>query len=173
LPDWIINASPLIGLVKINRLALLSRPERRLFLPEGVAREPEGVAREVAAGPPDDPACQALQDLDKWDIQRLPATLRDARLSPFSLDAGEAAVLSAALARPGSRAILDDGPGRRAAMALGVSVTGTLGVLILAHDQGRIDALAPELRGLQDAGLYLPSEDFLRGLLAQKGEAWP
>ncbi len=166
MPDWIINASPFIGLAKINRLALLSSPERRLFLPEAVVRE-------VSAGPSDDLAFQALHDLNRWDIARLPTIVNDARLSPFSLDAGEAAVLSAALARPASRAIIDDGPGRRAAATLGVSVTGTLGVLILAHDQGRIAQLTQELRGLQDVGLYLPSDDFLRGLLAQKGEPWP
>lgn len=52
-------------------------------------------------------------------------------------------------------------------------LTGSVGVLALARAQGRLSALAPELRALQAAGLYLPRETVLRGLPADIGEEWP
>jgi predicted nucleic acid-binding protein len=51
---WVVNASPLIVLSKINHLFLLQ------YLAEEIV-VPAGVAREVAQGPMDDSARQWLQ----------------------------------------------------------------------------------------------------------------
>ncbi|MBC7816507.1 MAG: DUF3368 domain-containing protein [Planctomycetaceae bacterium] len=46
---------------------------------------------------------------------------------------------------PGSVAVLDDGPARRAAGQLGIPFTGTLGLLLDAKQRGLIPAVAPLL----------------------------
>ena len=165
---WIVNAAPFIGLAKIGRLELLTGRGRTVFLPETVVRE-------IKAGPLGDAAVKALDPvfLTNLGIQILPMAASDLRLARFTLDAGETAVLTEDLARPGSVAVIDDGPGRAAGKTLGVTIRGSVGVLTLARRQGRLSALAPELRGLQAAGLYLPREDILRELLAGFGEQWP
>ncbi len=170
---WIIDAAPFIGLAKIGRLPLLHSslaPNRSVFLPDIVYQE-------IAAGPPTDPACRALADPATLElslgITRLPPVALNARLAAFTLDAGEAAVLTEALARPHSLCVIDDGPGRRAARALGLDVTGTVGILWQSRREGHLPSLAAELHALKAAGLYLPREDALRALLAALGEEWP
>jgi len=51
--------------------------------------------------------------------------------------------------------ILDDLPARRTAARLGLSVTGTAGVLVLAKQEGLVREFKPLLRELRAAGLYL------------------
>lgn len=168
-PDiWIVNSSPFIGLAKVGRLGLLAALGRVVYLPETVVRE-------VRAGEADDLAVRAAMPsrLAEVGLGVLPAAPLEARLSAFRLDAGEAAVLTEALARPGSLAVIDDGPGRAAAVALGVSLTGTLGVLIRARRAGRLAALAPVIRDLKAVGIFLPGDAALRALLAPFGELWP
>ncbi len=51
---WVVNASPVIALAKAGHLRLLERSCRELLVPEAVVAE-------IIAGPPSDPARQALQ----------------------------------------------------------------------------------------------------------------
>lgn len=165
---WIVNTSPFIGLAKIERLDLLYAPGRDVFLPQAVIGE-------IRAGAANDAAVRALDPfaMPKLEIRPLPRVVVDPRLSAFTLDAGEAAVLTEVLARPGSVAVIDDRPGRAAGKALGVAVTGTIGVLIDARREGRLPAMAPLIHALQAAGIFLPRDADLRALLATWGELWP
>jgi hypothetical protein len=73
------------------------------------------------------------------------------RLEPFGfLGAGERAVLTLALALPGSVAIIDELPARRVASRLGVPVTGTLNVILVAKQLGHVPAVGPILDRLQE-----------------------
>ena len=85
---WIINATPFIGLAKIGRLELLTSPERQVFLPQIVSQE-------IAAGKPNDPCTLAISPnrLKELGIIILPSRITNQRVSAFSLDKGEAAVL--------------------------------------------------------------------------------
>jgi len=72
-------------------------------------------------------------------------------LEPFGcLGAGERAALTLALALPGSVAIIDELPGRRVAARLGVNVTGTLNVILVAKQLGNVQAVRPILDRLQE-----------------------
>jgi hypothetical protein len=51
---WVVNASPLIVLGRINHLFLLQHLAEEIVVPAGVAKE-------IARGPEDDPARQWLQ----------------------------------------------------------------------------------------------------------------
>ena len=66
------------------------------------------------------------------------------------LGPGESAVLALALESERPLVVLDDGLGRRAAELLGISLTGTLGVLISAKKKGLISSLASKLDGLTE-----------------------
>ena len=52
---------------------------------------------------------------------------------------------------------------------MGLSLTGTLGVLLLAKEAGLIDSVAPWMAKLQEAGLYL-SPGLVRETLKIAGE---
>lgn len=159
---WIVDTSPLIGFAKIGRLDLLTGPRRHVLITETVVRE-------VEAGPENDPARVALAG--GWG-ERVPTPPVPPALADWRLDAGEEATLALALGRPGALAVLDDTDGRRAARALGVDVVGTTGVVLRARQGGRLDAMAPVLRDLRDADIFLPRHDVLVALLASVGETW-
>jgi predicted nucleic acid-binding protein len=74
------------------------------------------------------------------------------------LDAGERAVLTLALAIPGSVAIIDDLPARRVAESFGVNVTGTLHVIVVAKQRGLVPAVRPLLERLQDLGFRMSAD---------------
>ncbi len=58
----------------------------------------------------------------------------------WDLGAGEAAVLTWAIARRGTIAIVDDLAGRKCARAHGIPLTGTLGLVLSARKSGKIEA---------------------------------
>ena len=159
---WVVNASPLISLARIGHLALLEAPARRLQVPEAVARE-------VLAGPATDPARQALEG----GFGGTPtSTAIDLRVVEWGLGAGETSVLSHALTI-GAVAVLDDGRARAAAGVLGVNVIGTLGVVLNARRNRRIESAAAVLRALRDAGMRLDDATIANALARSVGEEWP
>jgi predicted nucleic acid-binding protein len=158
---WVVNASPLISLARIGRLDLLEAPALVLNVPEAVVKE-------VFAGPPSDPARQALER----GFGGLPTgTPIDLRVVEWGLGAGETAVLSHALLT-GATAVLDDGRARAAARVLGVTVIGTLGVVINARRTQRIDSASTVLRALRDAGMRLDDATIAAALVRSVGEEW-
>ena len=159
---WVVNASPLISLARVGQLALLQAPNRDMHVPDAVARE-------VLAGPATDPARQALET----GFGGTPiSTTIDLRVVEWGLGAGETSVLSYAIAT-GATAVLDDGRARSAARVLGVSVIGTLGVVLQARRTRRIASAAALLRALRDAGMRLDDVTIADALAQSVGEKWP
>lgn len=58
-------------------------------------------------------------------------------------------VLALGIERPDALLLLDDRSARRHAVALELKVTGTLGILLLAKEQGKLGAVRPVLDRLQ------------------------
>lgn len=144
----VFNASPLIVLAKSGLLDLILPVGNRVIIPRPVADE-IGAVRDTQ-----DPAAHWLR---KPPAQRL---LTDApECSPFvgawDLGAGESSVIMLCLEGDGRQAVLDDMAARRCASALGVRVVGTIGLLLLAKQQGLIPAMRPALRSVEEAGLFL------------------
>jgi len=161
-PVWVINASPLISLARIGRLDLLEATEHVLNIPEDVVKE-------VLAGPPSDPARQALEGGFGGPPTSVPT---DLRVVEWGLGAGETAVISQAISI-GATAVLDDARARTAARVLGVKVIGTLGVVLNARREQRIDSAATVLRALRDAGMRLDDATIAAALVRSVGEGWP
>lgn len=146
---FIVDASPLIALAQIDRLALLHE-----LYPD--LRAPSAVIEEIGVTVPTPPPWIIRQPL--------------ARPVPESgLDRGETEVIGLALELPGAGVILDELSGRRAAFDLGLTVTGTLGVLLLAKRRGLLPAIRGDVEALLTAGFYAGSK-VVQMVLADAGE---
>lgn len=155
------DASPLIGLAAADGFELL----RRLF--STILITPE-VRKEVLAKGARVGAAELREALrDRWIN-----VLRDTSAMPQfpKLGSGEASILRAAVNAGGDCIVLlDDQVARREAVKLGLVVTGTLGVLIVARRQGLIPAARPYFARLAEHGFHF-SQDIARGLLRGVGE---
>ena len=83
--------------------------------------------------------------------------LKDHESVAFSsvLDAGEAEAIALAIKQNADLILLDDLAGRRAANAYGIEVMGTLGVLKVMYQRGRIENMKTTLDELQKQGFWM------------------
>ena len=141
-----VNASPLIFLAGADLLELLLLAGTEIIVPSTVAAE-------IRRRGPADATVQALERT-RWLL------ITDAPpISPiiqaWSLGDGESSVLAWAQANPGTEAIIDDLAGRRCAAALGIPVRGTLGLVLIAKQRGKIASARAVLEQLRQSGMYL------------------
>lgn len=158
---WICDASPLILLAKVGCADLLSVLPDKLIVPEAVARE-------VAAGSVDSPARKWIRENRQRFVRTTGSEVP--AIASWDLGPGESAVLSIAHERSGWTVVIDDLAGRRCAEALGISVTGTVGVVLLAKEEERITEARPVLEKLVRKGLRA-SDSLLKEALRLAGES--
>lgn len=140
-----INASPLIFLSRGGYLWLLNAFASEILVPEPVAVE-------ICARGARDVTARAITHT-QWLVTR-PAPVVPAAIARWRLGAGESATLALAL-ELGLEAIIDDLAGRKCAQRLGVTVRGTLGIVLVAKQRGLIAQARPVIDDLMSAGLYL------------------
>jgi uncharacterized protein len=153
-PPVIINNTPLVALWSLERLDLLGDLFGTVWLPTAVAAEflaVHPVARQ-----------RALAEAD-W-LQIIPLSDSRHSLAYTGLDRGEAEVLALAVEHSARLVIIDEQKGRRYARRLGLSLTGTLGVLLLAKEEGLVTAVGPLIQQLLDQDLYFSPELVSRAL---------
>lgn len=156
----VVNASPLIFLGNAGRLDLLrATGASRIIVPQAVFDE-------VTATRHDDHAARALEESD-W-IERVASIHMPPTITEWDLGAGESAVIAVALGITGARPVIDDQAGRRCALALGLDVMGTIGVVIGAYRQGQIENPRRVLLDLRAAGMWL-SDGVIEGALRMIG----
>jgi uncharacterized protein len=85
------------------------------------------------------------------------------------LDTGEAAVIQTALEHGECSVVFDDLKARRIARRGGLSVTGTVGVLLVAKHNGVLDNITEALANLAARGMWI-SDDLRRAALLAAGE---
>lgn len=157
---WVVNASPLILLGKIDRIDLLSELSDELIVPDVVVREvgakPDGerIVSEIASlrGARFEGEVDAPSEIAVWNLGR-----------------GESQVLALAGAYPRSRAVLDDLEARRCAQSLGQALIGTLGVVLRAKRKGVIERARPVIEHLRRVALYA-SDSLVERALSHLGE---
>ncbi len=159
--DHIVNTSPLCYLHRAGILQVLPAVLGRVIVPGQVVAElSAGRARGYDLPEP--------LNLPWADVR--PVALLSPELEPFGfLGAGERAVLTLAMANPGAVAIIDELPGRRVAARLGVKITGTLNVVLVAKQLGHVPAVRPILDRLLELRLRV-SWDLRDHILALAGE---
>lgn len=144
---WVVNASPLIFLANAGRLDLLRAvAPGRIVVPDTVYSEV------VSAGHPDIAATVVAGTV--W-LERTSPVVIPTSVIEWDLGPGESAVIATALEYTAARAVMDDLSGRKCAHSLGVSVMGTLGVVVAAHRRGHVEDPRQVLSDLRAAGMWL------------------
>ncbi len=149
MPEVICNTSPLQYLHQIDQLSILPALARSIIIPPAVLVELDaGIAKGL-----DLPQPENL----KW--VRIKAPISATAVSLITdLGPGESQALMLALEMPGSVALLDDALARRVAMAKGIPIKGTLGLLLDAKRAGHLTAVRPSLDRLQELGFRLAQQ---------------
>jgi predicted nucleic acid-binding protein len=156
----VVNTSPLIHLAEADLLHLLQDAAPNVWVPQPVAIE-------IRAYGDQDPTARALAAHDWLEVR--PVEQVAPEILAWDLGLGESAVLELARAFIGSTAVIDDLAGRRCAEALGLSLRGTVGLVLAAKLTGRLAAARPVLERLRDTGMYL-SDAVLQRALRRVGE---
>jgi predicted nucleic acid-binding protein len=153
----VINTGPLIALGRVDALDIVSKLPITIVAPLDVAGEIEAGSR---LGHP--------VTMPAW-VEVQPLAFPLARIAVGTLDEGEAAVIQLAMERAIETVCIDEWRGRRAAIAAGLRVTGSLGLLGRAKRVGLIVAVRPWIAKLDAAGVHY-HPDLVAKFLAAIGE---
>ncbi len=140
MPDVICDTSPIQYLYQLELLDVLQALATNVIVPPAVVEE-LAQGRDLGVPLPD------LTTLD-WVTVRQPSSQLAVALVT-ELGPGETEVLMLGLELREAVVVLDDALARRMAEALGLRLTGTLGVLLDAKRAGLIPAVGPLLDRLQ------------------------
>lgn len=158
---FVLNASPLILLSKAGLLRTIGPLTELWVIPEAVAAEFEN-KRSIA------PYVAELKAVSKVSLESSPQM--HPLVAAWDLGQGESEALCLSMHRGvGAKAVLDDLQARRCAKLLGVSLIGSVGLLVMAKRVGLIDAAKPEINKLRDVGLRI-DPDMLTKVYRKIGE---
>jgi len=155
----ISNTTPLLSLLKIDKLNLL----RDLY---GVVLIPKAVFLEIEAGR-EKPYYKNLREMDWIRIEDIRSV--ESRTYFFDLDDGEAEVLILAKEQDADLVILDEIMGRRYAQQLDFNITGTVGILLKSKEKGLVSSIGSLLKELTEKGTWF-SPDLISKALKLAGE---
>lgn len=148
------NTTPLISLLKIDKLSILKQLYGQIIVPQEVFNEME-IGKEKGH----------YADLSKIEWMKIKKIKDEKSLSYFlDLDKGEAETIVLANEIGADLAIIDETLGRFHAKHANLKVTGTLGVLLKAKKSGYIGKVKPLLYELKDKGIWL-SDNLLERVL--------
>ncbi|MFN3997978.1 DUF3368 domain-containing protein [Algoriphagus sp.] len=146
----ISDTSCLILLQKIGELDLLQKLFQTVFITPEIANEFD-------------------QPLPKWLIIESPENKTYQRILEASLDEGESSAIALGLEKTDPLLIIDDLKGRKFAQKLGLKITGTLGLLIIAKRQNLISSVKPSLEKVKKTDFRF-SKNLEKTLLRLSGE---
>lgn len=136
MPGVIVSdTSCLILLSKIGELDLLSKLFGKILISNTVLNE-------------------FNQPIPKW-IEVVELKKDGIKELPGFLDAGEASSIALALVYENSLLIVDEIKGRKAAKELGITVTGSLGVLVEAKNRGHLKAVKPVINKIRKTNFHV------------------
>lgn len=137
----VINTGPLVAFSRSNNMHVLRDLPIRFVVTDQVAEE-------LAAG-----AQSGHKEIDLTSFDRCTVTIRKPDLDEL-LDSGEASVIQAALDQGIKWVAIDEQPGRKTALRLGLRLTGTLGLLCEAKRCGALTRIGPEILKIEAAGTW-------------------
>jgi hypothetical protein len=160
MPKAISNTSPLLYLYRLGVMDWLPRLFSEIWIPGAVVEE-------LKAGWQEGYDVPHPGHYDWLQVNNPHAT--PSEWLSLDLGAGELAAMALALENPDRVVLLDDMLARRTAQAAGLTVWGTLKVLLEAKAQGLTDKIEPIVDRLDDAGMWL-SDEIRQRILALAGE---
>jgi predicted nucleic acid-binding protein len=142
----VVNTTPIIALSLIGELDLLRSLYDQVVVPSAVEAE-------VLAGGRGRIGSSELREASWLRV----VSLQDPRRAELlvDLDQGEAEVLALAQELHADLVIIDERLARLHAKRLGLTLTGTLGVLLKAKQLGHVNAVAPLIGRLRQGGMHL------------------
>jgi predicted nucleic acid-binding protein len=153
------NSTPLIALSRINKLSLLKEYFGEIYIPQEVYEEV--VTRGGYLFGADEVASA------EWiKVETVKNRIAVESLS-IALDKGEAEAIVLAREKDGML-LIDEGDGRRTAESLGLKITGTVGILLLASADGQLD-FKKTLDELIAVGFRLSEKEYKRILRLGEG----
>jgi predicted nucleic acid-binding protein len=162
------DASPLICLSALRQLDLLHHLYGSVLVPEAVWQE---VTRPPSFTSPVTPAAVSDAKESGW-LNIVTATNRPLVTQlETTLDPGEAEAIALAVENKPSLLLIDERDGRQVARALGVQMTGTLGVLLRAKSTGHIAAIEPLIKALTQHHNFRLHSSLVERILAEAGES--
>ena len=143
----IVNSTPIIALCHIGKLSLLRDLYKEIFIPEAVSREICFKSHSIAKLEHDKSldwirVCKIENEMTKFFFK---SQLHD----------GEVEVMILGKECDATLLVIDDKNAKRYAKHLGFNVTGTLGVLLKAKQEGYIDAIKPLINEMVSCGIYI------------------
>lgn len=143
------NTSPLLYLYRSGVIELLGQLFDEVYVPNAVVQElAEGRSRGY-----DVPSPTAYHWLTTVDPSYIPSEWFALDLGP-----GELSAMSLALENPSLTLLLDDALARRIGNAAGLTVWGTLRVLLAAKESKLVPAISPILDQMAKSGMWMSSE---------------
>ena len=98
------------------------------------------------------------EQLPDWiEVQQVKDQYRQLLLE-MQIDKGEASAIALALETADNTLILDDWKARKLAERLGLSITGTLGIIIKAKNTGLIPSIKPYLEIIKETNFRISEE---------------
>lgn len=157
----IVNSTPLLVLGNIGQLDVLHKMYGEIIIPEAVFRE---------VTEKEDAASQAVRAADNWIKVEAVQNPSEYALYRARLHAGEVETMILAQQSPKADLIvLDDNAARKTADFLGLTVTGTIGILLKAKQNGIIAQIKPLLNEIMQNGFFI-SDRLLQMILKAAGE---
>jgi len=156
---WVVDASPLIFLAKLDRLELLRAAADEILIP------PRVLAEVLAL---DDDAAERIREAARGWLQEKepePSGKRSSEVEP-----GELEVIAVARQVAAERVVIDDLAARRRARRVGLSPVGTLGLLLAARLRGDLPSVRDEITQLARHG-FRASESLVLAVLEAAGES--
>jgi predicted nucleic acid-binding protein len=158
--EVISNTSPILYLHCIGKLEWLRELFSKVWIPDAVVEE----LREGRRRGHDVPDPELLE----WIQIVVPQSVPSVWLT-LDLGAGELETLALALENPAKVVLLDDDLARRIGQAAGLTVWGTLKVLLAAKETGLTPTIAQHLTRLVESGMWI-SDNLRHRILALAGE---
>jgi len=124
------NSTPLIALSRIYKLSLLKDYFGEVYIPREVYEEVVTRGGTLFGA-------EEVSTAEWLKVKHVKNRIAVESLS-IALDKGEAETIVLAM-ETGSMLLLDEGDGRRIAESLGLKITGTVGILLLAAADGKLE----------------------------------
>ncbi|WP_353686246.1 DUF3368 domain-containing protein [Thermodesulfovibrio sp. 3462-1] len=135
----IADTSVLIALEKINLLDLLCKIYKEVIIPEGVLKEFGSI------------------NLGCFSTKSVDSKLVNLFIKEMNLGKGEAEVIALSY-NTGIPVLIDDLRARKLADEIGLTVSGTIGVLMKAQKMGIIESALEKVLELKKMGFYISDE---------------
>ena len=140
----VADSSPLIVLIKIERIELLPKLFKEVLIPPAISMELRAPTRPQVVW-------DFITHPPWWLVERAPTTINDIP----TLDNGECAAISLAQEVQAGLLLMDEDRGRKAAIDRQLRVTGTIGVLERAAAEGFVD-LAEAFQRIKGTDFWIP-----------------